>query len=357
LTGGGDASQVAAGSIVAIMGTNLSANTATADMTQNQLPTTLGGTQVYFNGIRSPLFYVSPTQINAQIPWEVNNTTSISSFVRSVALDGTVSATTPVAATIVTQNPGIFIQSGATATPPPGVILHGSSYATGVILVDGSITPGDMVTVKIENRSYTYTVQSADSLDSVRDALVALVNQDPKVTATPGIAFARNFIIKARIPGPDGNGIPYSIAVAGATSTTGGTLILTPETNGLCCANVAYSPVTLQNPAVPGEILLVYATGLGFPVLTEQNQNIINTGVKYPANGPITQPVNFVSSLAGGKTANILSASLKPGTIGVYEVLLQLNSSMATDPLTNVYIAQDVFISNVVTFPIVNPTQ
>jgi len=334
-------------------------------MTPNQLPTTLGGTQVYFNGIRSPLFYVSPTQINAQIPWEVNNTTSISSFVRSVAPDGTVTATTPVAATIVTQNPGIFIQSGATATPPPGVILHGSSYATGVILVDGSITPGDMVTVKIENRSYVYTVQAGDSLDSVRDALVALVNQDPKVTATAGISFARNFIIKARIPGPDGNGIPYSISVAGVsttsatgtTSVTGGTLILTPETNGLCCANVAFSPVTPQNPAVPGEILLVYATGLGFPVVTEQNQNLINTGTKYPANGPITQPVNFVSSLAGGKTANILSASLKPGTIGVYEVLLQLNSSMTTDPLTNVYIAQDVFISNVVTFPIVSPSQ
>jgi uncharacterized protein (TIGR03437 family) len=346
------------------MGTNLTPNTATADMTQNHLPTTLGETQVYFNGIRSPLFYVSPTQINAQIPWEVSNTTSISSFVRSVGLNGVVTATTPVAATIVTQNPGIFISSGSTATPPPGVILHGSSYATGVILVDGSITPGDMVTVTIENRSYVYTVQAGDSLDSVRDALVTLVNQDPKVTATPGIAFARNFIIKARIPGPDGNGIPYSISVAGATTTSstgttsssGGTLILTPETQGLCCANVAYSPVTPNNPAVPGEILLVYATGLGLPVLTEQNQNLINTGAKYPANGPITQPINFVSSLAGGKTANILSASLKPGTIGVYEVLLQLNSSMTTDPLTNVYIAQDIYISNVVTFPLVSPS-
>jgi len=68
-------------------------------------------------------------------------------------------------------------------------------------------------------------------------------------------------------------------------------------------------------------------------------------------------PVNFVSSLAGGKTANVLSATLKPGMIGTFEVTLQLNSDMPSDPLTNLYIAQDIYISNIVTFPLVNPTQ
>jgi len=356
LTGGGDASEVAPGSIVSIFGVNLAPMTAFADMTQDQMPTTLGGAEVYFNGIRSPLFYVSPTQINAQIPWEVNNTTSINAYVRTVDSQGNVTATTPVAATIVTQNPGIFVAAGSTATPPPGVILHGSNSATGVVMVDGSITPGDQATVTIDGRPHVYTVQSGDTLDSVRDGLVAVVNQDPEVTAIAGIAFARNFSIQARVAGPDGNGIPYSTSIAGASSGTGGTLILTSETTGLCCANVAYSPVTNSNPAVPGEVLLLYATGLGLPALDDQNQNLINTGAKYPAGGPVTQPINFVSSLAGGKTANILSATLKPGTVGIFEVTMQLNSDMPSDPLTKVYIAQDVFISNVVTFPLVNPS-
>jgi hypothetical protein len=91
--------------------------------------------------------------------------------------------------------------------------------------------------------------------------------------------------------------------------------------------------------------------------VSEQNQNLINTGAKYPVGGPVTQPVNFVSSLAGGKTANILTATLLPGTVGTYVVTLQLNSDMPTDPLTHIYIAQDVYISNIVTFPLVNPTQ
>jgi hypothetical protein len=361
LTGGGDAAKVSAGTVVSIIanpGTTLASGSASADLTTlNQLPTELANTQVYFNGIQAPLFSVSPTEIRAQIPWEVNDTTSINAFVRSVA-SGSVTVTTPVAVTIVTQNPGIFPSTGSTATPPEGMILHGSSQATGVVLVDGSIQPGDVVTVTIEDRSYTYFVQPGDTLDSVRDALVEIVNQDPKVSASAGIAFARNFILKARVAGPGANGLLFSTSVAGPGGS-GAQLILTPETTGLCCANAvgAFSPVTAANPAVPGEVLLVYATGLGLPVLSEANQNLIQTGVKYPQGGPITQPVNFVSSLAGGKTANILSASLKPGTVGTYEVLLQLNSSMPTNPLTNVYIAQDVYISNIVTFALVSPTQ
>src|SRR5262249_27756414 len=35
------------------------------------LPTTVGGTQVLIGGVASPLFYVSPGQVNAQIPFEL----------------------------------------------------------------------------------------------------------------------------------------------------------------------------------------------------------------------------------------------------------------------------------------------
>jgi hypothetical protein len=41
--------------------------------------------------------------------------------------------------------------------------------------------------------------------------------------------------------------------------------------------------------------------------------------------------------------------------IGVYELRLQLNSDLPTNPQTQLTIAQDVYISNIVTFPLVNP--
>ncbi|HVN06371.1 MAG TPA: protease pro-enzyme activation domain-containing protein [Bryobacteraceae bacterium] len=59
----------APGEIVSVFGTNLaSATTSTPGL---PLPTMLAGTWVTINGIAAPLYYVSPTQLNIQIPYEV----------------------------------------------------------------------------------------------------------------------------------------------------------------------------------------------------------------------------------------------------------------------------------------------
>jgi len=44
-----------------------------------------------------------------------------------------------------------------------------------------------------------------------------------------------------------------------------------------------------------------------------------------------------------------------PGAVGRYIVELELNSDIPTDPLTELTIAQDIYVSNIVTFPVVNP--
>jgi uncharacterized protein (TIGR03437 family) len=54
------------GAIVAIFGSNLAGETAAA--VTAPISTSLGGVTVLFNGIPAPLFYVSPSQINAQYP-------------------------------------------------------------------------------------------------------------------------------------------------------------------------------------------------------------------------------------------------------------------------------------------------
>jgi uncharacterized protein (TIGR03437 family) len=346
LSGGGDAAQIAPGTIVSVTGTNLSFHFASADPKQNPLPNTLGGTQVYFNGIAAPLVMVSPNVVNAQIPWELADTTSISAFVRSQSDDGSVVVTTPVAVSIVTANPGIYAQPNT--NPSVGLIYHGSSSATGIVSVDGTATAGDTATVGIEDRSYTYTVQSGDTVTGIRDALVNLINQDPKVIAIASGEFQR-IILQARVQGPEGNGIVYT-----ATASSSATVIMTAIGTNLCCAAVANSPITPQNPAVPGELIYVYATGLGLPVLSDSNKDLIQTGYQYPTSGPVTTPASFVNSIAGGKTADVISATLQPGSVGTYQVLLHLNPDLPTDPYSQLTIAQDVYVSNIVTLPIVN---
>lgn len=343
LTGGQDAAKIAPGTLITIGGDNFTTKTESAP-DGPVLPQTLGGVQVYINGIRVPLLYVSPTQINAQMPFEVSDVSSVSAYIRSVDDAGAVRVTTAVGAPIIPTNPGIFALSDT--DPRPAIATHTSSYATGVVSVDGTITAGNVGTVTIEDRSYSYTVTADDTLDTVRDKLIVQINQDEKVTASPAGLFDR-IILKAKVPGKDGEGITY-----GASVSANATLILSPLSPALCCSNVSGAPVTADNPALPGETITIYATGLG--LVSANGVQVGETGVKY--TGPeLNQANEPVDSLVGGKTANVLFAGLKEGSVGVYEVQLQLNSDLPTNAQTQLTIAQDIYISNIVTIPISNP--
>src|ERR1022692_976900 len=66
VNGASYAQPIAPGSLVSIFGTNLAATTMTAQETP--LPTEFAGTSVTLNGIKAPLLFVSPSQINLQAP-------------------------------------------------------------------------------------------------------------------------------------------------------------------------------------------------------------------------------------------------------------------------------------------------
>jgi len=66
--GAGFSQVVSSGGIASLFGTNLAASTASATVVP--LPSILANTQVLVNGVAAPLFYVSPTQINFQMPPE-----------------------------------------------------------------------------------------------------------------------------------------------------------------------------------------------------------------------------------------------------------------------------------------------
>jgi hypothetical protein len=345
LSGGQDAAKIAPGTVVVLLGDRLSDTTASSGDVE-QLPRTLGGVQVYFDGIPAPLMSVSPTQITAQMPWDVNDASSVSAYVRTVGADGRVRITNAIAVPIVPENPGIFAEEGT--DPRPAIAAHGSSRATGVVSVDGSVKENDTATIAIEDREYRYTVKASDSLASIRDALINEINnaEDEKVTARQAGAFTR-IVLEAKVPGPEGEGIPYS-----AKANDGGSVIMTALSSALCCANEEGAPITEQNPAKPGEIIIVYGTGLGF-VQPDEAKFELNNGEKY--RGPFNTVNSPVDSIAGGKTANVLYAGAKEGTVGMYELRLQLNPDIPSNPQTQLTIAQQTFVSNIVTFAVVNP--
>jgi hypothetical protein len=266
-------------------------------------------------------------------------------------------ATTPAPITLVAANPGIFTYFNTSGPQRVAVMLHGSSYATGVISVDGGITAGDIGYVTVGNRRYSYIVQSTDTLASVRDALAALINaSDPEVRATTTAEYTR-IILQARIQGPAGEGIPYSVETKPAPVVNGGELTLTAFTNNLCCSSVQYSLVTPDNPAIVGEIVLIYATGVGLPVPTATTAATFVTGQMFPPDTPITQPQQDTGSATEGISANVLQVAAKPGTFGVFEIMLQLEPNLNTDPYAQLTVTQNTFLSNLATFPVINPAQ
>jgi len=76
--------------------------------------------------------------------------------------------------------------------------------------------------------------------------------------------------------------------------------------------NSNYSVVSASNPAKPGDVLIVFATGLSGTGLP--------TGVLAPLSPlAMTDPVTVT---IGGKPANVIDSLATPGTIGVYQLAL-----------------------------------
>jgi uncharacterized protein (TIGR03437 family) len=162
---------VAPGSLVSLFGSDLAAQLQTNDTVP--LSTSLADSvSVTFNGIPAGLDFVSPTQINAQLPWNViadGSDTGTANVI--VKRNGVQSVSKPV--NVVPVAPGIF------STPPgggyaiainadgtlaaaaggvPGLNTHPAKigdvlivYATGLGQVDSSIANGADSTDKLRN--------------------------------------------------------------------------------------------------------------------------------------------------------------------------------------------------------------
>lgn len=349
---------IAPGTLILIYGTNLCDNTASGDLTKAYVATSLGGCQVFADGVALPLLYVSPTQINAQFPYEFTDRSSSSVYSRVTHADGSITVSAPVGVTVPGENPGIFALGGN--DPRPGLVYHAYSNATDAVELNGSITAGDVVSLTIANapgsttnNTYSYTVLSTDTLQTVATGLANAINAapDPNVLAIPGNEF-QTIILEARLPGPAGENIAIGQSTTGVSSSTGATETITIINPITCCDNIASAQVTTANPAVPGEIVYVFATGLGPPAPSDQSTGEVYRG---GTQNPPATPVDSI--LTDGSSATILSAFLVPGTIGVYAVEFELLSGLGVDPTTQLTIAQQSYVSNVVTFAVGNQPQ
>ncbi len=352
----GTAGTAAPGTVVEIdaaPGTTLadSPSTINANFT-GILAKTLGGVQVFMDGIATPIWSVSATKIVCQVPYSFTDRNSTSVYVRTVHSDGSITVTNATPVYIAAANPGIFSAPSSPNQPRPWPAtgaFHQPGNPTAVVSVDGTATAGNTATITIGGKGYSYTEVSGDTLTSVVNGLIAAINggNDPNVTASAGAAFNR-VVLTARQSGAAGTGI--SIA---ASSSSGATVTMTAYTSTTCCAVTPNSPISASNPAGLGELITVSAAGLGILLDTAQ-QTDQRAGFPYAGPQPNTALAS-VNATMGGSTAQVIGAGLPPGSYGVYQVQMVVPTSLSANNATQVYIAQNAFVSNIATIAVGTP--
>ncbi len=96
---------VSPGSIVSIFGVSLSSSNS-AVATSVPLPTELGGTKIVLNNVEIPLFFSSPMQLNAQIPYDAAFDTTLTATPRVDGIGGQ-----PFLLRVSQFSPGLFTRS------------------------------------------------------------------------------------------------------------------------------------------------------------------------------------------------------------------------------------------------------
>jgi uncharacterized protein (TIGR03437 family) len=205
------------GALATVVGTGF--GTATGSLPANpNLPTSSGGVSVTVNGRAAPLYYVSPAQINFQVPWET--ATGTASVVVMVSGGASNTASIPVTA----AGPGLFLGSDGTSAVVqnyPSYTLNSPSngapagstiiaYLTGSGPVNppvatGALTPSDKL------------VQSTSSWGAKIGPAAAQVSFIGLTPGYLGLVQANIVVPSSLAPGT----YPLTVTIGGETSNAG----------------------------------------------------------------------------------------------------------------------------------------
>lgn len=106
--------------------------------------------------------------------------------------------------------------------------------------------------------------------------------------------------------------------------------------------------LTPQNPARPGDTVIVFAAGMG------GTNPLVDAGAAGPAK-PLAVTANTVSATVNGEPAPVTFAGLAPGLVGLYQINLVIPSDVPASPQTPLVITAAGLSSATVTIPVTSP--
>jgi uncharacterized protein (TIGR03437 family) len=218
---------VVPGSIVSVFGTGLALLQTSAGTPP--LPTALGGSSIQFGGKAVPVFYVSPTQVNSQVPWELVGQTgaTLSSLVGAVTGNSqTVS--------LASFGPGIFTIDSTGKGQGAILVANTEVLAAPVGSVPGRLTrptaQAEWISIfctglgPVTNQPATGAVALGNPLSITIATPTVSIGGVPATVSFSGLApgFVGLYQIDAQIPAgaPTGNGVSVEVSIGGAISNS-----------------------------------------------------------------------------------------------------------------------------------------
>ncbi len=204
------AAALSPGELFSIYGVNLSAQAQQPALLP--LPASMAAASVQINGIAAPLVYVSPLQINAQVPWE----TASGSATLTVTHAGMTASQT---VSIAPAGPAIFTLYGspqAAALNLDYTINAENNPASEVIQLFGTGLGAVSPAVP------TGAAASGTTLSQVVATVTATVNGNPAGVPFAGLApgFAGLWQVDVDLPAGVSGALPVVVSVAGVASNT-----------------------------------------------------------------------------------------------------------------------------------------
>ena len=214
---------LAPGTIIAVYGANLASGIS--QPTSIPLNTTMNGTTVIIGGIPSPLFYVSPGQINVQVPFELD---SSKQYQVVVSANGAIA--TPQTIQMTPAVPGLAAFGDGTLIAQH---LDGS-----LVLPSSPAQPGEYIVMYLLGMGLTSNQVSSGNASPGPPGLAT-----PDVTATLTLGGQPvNILFQGMTPGLVGL---YQIDIQVPQNTTGGNQLLVVSQNGIA-SNTTILPVQVQ---------------------------------------------------------------------------------------------------------------
>jgi uncharacterized protein (TIGR03437 family) len=192
------------------------------------LPWFLGGSTVIINDTYAPLFFVSPSQINFQVPWELLSSQTATLTVTTP--DGT---SPPITVNLAPAAPGIFnFYTANSATQAVAVVAGTATWVAPVGAIPGVVsqpaTAGDYLTMycsglgPVTNAPWDGAPPSGGSLSYLQSSVTVTIGGQPANVLFAGLApgFVGLYQVNLEIPAgvAPGNAIPVIITAAGINS-------------------------------------------------------------------------------------------------------------------------------------------